>query len=152
MLDVTERQPLLLTSAGGGSYWLCSDGSLVARDAKLDRKGVFDRIARLPRIEDENGLADGQLALAGTALQTAACCENVMPGNIARIVFATDGTISLYDRSNFEIKLGQPEKLEQKIGALPKALRVCAKDKQRMQCLDATNPRIFYQRWKEAVQ
>jgi cell division septal protein FtsQ len=151
VLTVQERQPVLRAIVGGVKYWLCSDGSLARMDVKADHGGAYDRIRRLPSIELPATPDSDEQDSAGTILAAAACCEQVMPGVIDRIVLGPDGMLDLYDRQGFRIYLGQASEVAAKIAALPKALRICAADRERLKYLDASNPRIFYEVWKEPL-
>jgi cell division septal protein FtsQ len=151
VLTVQERQPVLRAIVGGAKYWLCSDGSLAPMDAKADHGGAYDRIRQLPSIELPAIPGGGAPAGAGTLLTAAACCEQGMPGVIDRIVLSADGRLDIYDEQGFRIYLGDAGEVEAKIAALPKALRICAADRERLKYLDASNPRIFYEVWKEPL-
>lgn len=149
ILTVHERQPVLRAIVGGAKFWLCSDGSLARMDVKADYGGAYDRIRQLPSIVLP-ALPDGSLpADAEAILVAAACCEQGMPGVIDRIVLSNDGKLDIYDKRGFRIHLGGVSDVQAKIAALPKALRICAADRDRLKYLDASNPRIFYEVWKE---
>jgi cell division septal protein FtsQ len=149
VLTVQERQPVLRAIVSGAKFWLCSDGSLAPMDAQADHGGAYDRIRQLPSIELPATTGGGAPAGAGTMLTAAACCEQGMPGVIDRIALSPDGKLDIYDRQGFRIYLGEASEVEAKIAALPKALRICTADRERLKYLDASNPRIFYEVWKE---
>jgi hypothetical protein len=151
LLTVQERQPVLRAIVGGAKYWLCSDGTLAAMDVKADHGAAYDRIRQLPSIELHSMRNEEHPVDHNALLIAAACCEQQLPGIMDRIVQGSDGMLNLYDRSGFQVYLGEATELETKIGALPKALRVCAADKLKLKYLDASNARIFYQVWKEPL-
>jgi cell division septal protein FtsQ len=148
LLTVSERQPVLRAVIGGAKFWLCSDGTLEQMDAKADHGGAYDRIRQLPSIELA-ALPDGDLPNADALLVAAACCEQLIPGLIDRVALNNDGQLDLYDRKGFRVFLGEPTDVEAKIAALPQALRLCTADRDRLKYLDASNPNLFYQVWKE---
>ena len=149
VLDPTERLPLLRVVAGGAKYWLCDDGALAKMDVDNDHGGVFDRIRGMPNVELLEDPGQGPLAEAALLLTTAGYCQSLMPGMIAMIRITTDGELNLTDQGGLEIRLGQPNELEKKLSALPKALRICESDRNSLDYLDASNPRIFYENWTE---
>lgn len=149
VLDPTERLPLLRVVAGGVKYWLCDDGSLARMDVDNDHGGVFDRIRGMPRVELLEDPGAGPLALAELLLTTGGYCQALMPGIITTIRLTPEGELNLIEQGGLEIRLGPPVDLEQKLSALPKALRICEGDRDKLDYLDASNPRIFYENWTE---
>jgi len=151
LITVEERNPLLLLYVNGDQYWLCDDGAAIARNDELDTGEVFAAILKLPVVEmqltDLRHLPD----LASPALLTAALCHEALPGAIRKISVAASGDLDLYDQSGFRIRLGQPTLLAEKIGALPKALRICEQKGGALQYLDARDPQVFYEKWKEPI-
>lgn len=149
LLTVKERQPVLRAIVGGGKYWLCSDGTLAAMDVQADHGAAYDRIRQLPSVVLPAKRNEDHPVDNSSLLVAAACCAQSLPGVIDRIVLGSDGMLNLFDRSGFQIYLGEATELETKIAALPKALRVCAADKAKLKYLDASNAQIFYQVWQE---
>jgi len=148
-LDVAESRPILLAKMDGAEYWLCTDGRLLPVDAAADQGQVFSTIRALPRADFASGEVAADSQLAGLVLALAAACQAVMPGVIKLISVGADRTIWLVDREAFRVYLGEPTDLAAKVGALPKALRICAADRDRLRYLDASNPRMLIQKWRE---
>jgi len=148
-LDVAESRPVLLASMDGADYWLCSDGRVLPVDAAADQGQLFNAIRALPHAEFASGKVAADSQLAGSILALAAACQAVMPGVIRLVSVGADRTIWLVDREAFRVYLGEPTNLAAKVGALPKALRICAADRDRLRYLDASNPRMLFQKWKE---
>jgi len=151
LMTVEERNPLLLLKVNGDQYWLCDDGEAIPRDLELDTGEVFEAILKLPVIELETTDLSRLADLTTPALLTAALCHETLPGVIRRISVAASGELDLYDHKGFRIRLGQPTMLEEKIAALPKALRICEQKGSALQYLDARDPQVFYEKWKEPI-
>ncbi len=149
VLDPVERLPLLRVVGGGAKYCLCDDGVLAKMDVDNDHGGVFDRIRGMPNVELLDDPGEGPLAEAELLFTVGGYCQSLMPGMIALICFTPDGGLNLVDQGGLEIRLGQPVELEKKLAALPKALRICESDRNNLDYLDASNPRIFYENWTE---
>jgi hypothetical protein len=151
LLTVHERKPLLRLTGGSAKYWLCDDGCLVRMDVQADHGGVFDAVRSLPSVELPSGAEQVTAQDAEQLFTAAACCQEALPGLIDRVVLDQSGMLHLYDRKGFRIYLGPSDALREKIAVLPKALRVCAADRAKLKYLDASNPRVFYQVWKEPL-
>lgn len=149
VVEVTEQRPVLRTATPDGDYWLCDDYQLVPVSANADTQPVFENIARLPQVELEAPTQDYLKSQGEDVLITASCLQQVMPGVIKRIKLDRRGMLWCYTAEGFQVKLGEPEHLAEKIGALPKALRLGAEQRSKQEYLDASDPRIFYQRWQE---
>jgi cell division septal protein FtsQ len=151
LVSVDERNPLLLLKINGDEYWLCDDGAAIAREADQDSGQIFDAILKMPMVVMQLTDLRQLPELATPALLTAALCHEVLPGDIRKIAITASGEVDLYDHSGFRIRLGQPTMLEEKIGALPKALRICEQKGAALQYLDARDPQVFYEKWKEPI-
>lgn len=151
LVTVMERVPLLRLKVNDDQYWLCDDGTAVALDSDVDIGPVFDAIRELPVIEMQVTSIQQLSSLTVPALETAALCQEVLAGKISRITVDSTSEIDLYDKSGFRIRLGQPELLAEKIGALPKALRICEQNENSLQYLDARDPQVFYEKWDEPI-
>lgn len=151
LITVKEANPLLLLKINGDEYWLCDDGSAVARSQSEDSSPVFEAILRLPVVELDFADIQRVLDLTEPVLLAAAYCNELLPGTIRKIKISETGEFDLYDRNNLRIRLGEPTLLAEKIGALPKALRICEEDSTSLQYLDARDPRVFYQKWNEPI-
>jgi hypothetical protein len=149
LIEISEKKPLLRVVAGEAKLWLCQDGWLKHMNTDSDHGGVFDNIRQLPTVRLQAAEADTRLAEAASILEAAAACYAALPGEIEFIELEPDGELVLYDESGFPIKLGQPTMLNAKISALPKALRICNENRDKLQYLDASNPAVFYEKWKE---
>jgi len=149
LIEISEKKPLMRVVAGESKMWLCQDGWLKAMDTESDHGGVFDSIRQLPTVRLQAAEADTRLAEANSILEAAAACYAALPGEIEFIELEPDGGLVLYDESGFPIKLGQPTMLSAKISALPKALRICNENRDKLLYLDASNPAVFYEKWKE---
>lgn len=149
LIEIAERKPLLRVVSGEAKLWLCQDGWLMRMDVDADHGGIFDRIRQLPSVRLPAAEPDTQLPEADSILQAAAACYAALPGEIDLIELGTDGELSLYDKTGFPIKLGKPTMLNAKISALPKALRICSENRDKLLYLDASNPAVFYEKWKE---
>jgi cell division septal protein FtsQ len=150
VLKVAERRPLVQLNGGGFRYWLCDDGSAVAKQ-RTDNGGVFAEIQRLPVVSLPDDPGAGKLPQATDYLQLVAACDKYLPANISRLEFDHDGDLSLFQKSGFEIKLGQSEKMAERIAALPQVLRVCEEHKDRLRYVYATEVNgtlVFYEKWK----
>jgi len=152
VVTVNERHPLLRVVAGVSKYWLCDDSELVAMDVENDFGGVFDSIRRLPSVNLPRDPGCGPLPQGQQLLVTGACLEEVLSGVIDVIEVEQNGELTLYDYSGFPIRLGTPENLRRKIGALEKAWRSCADDRQGLRYLDASELPVFYEKWKQPQQ
>jgi cell division septal protein FtsQ len=152
VVEVAEQRPVLQASAPDGEYWLRDDFQLVPVDESQDRHPVFETIKHLPAVEFELPIREYAPSQGESLIITAACLQQVMPGVVRRIKLDRAGLLWCYTSAGFTIKLGEPERLAEKIGALPKALRLCAAQQQDLDYLDASDPRIFYQRWQEPPQ
>ena len=151
LITIREASPLLLLRINGDEYWLCDDGSAVARSEEADISPVFDAILRMPAVEFRFADLQRVRDLTEPVLLAAAYCNELLPGTISKIEISETGEFDLYDRTGFRIRLGEPTLLAEKIGALPKALRICEKDYASLQYLDARDPNIFYQKWNEPI-
>ncbi|MCH7472378.1 hypothetical protein IIA79_05445 [bacterium] len=151
LVQVTERSPVLGVSAGKSAYWLCDDGRLVPVEEETDHGGVFAQLLKLPQVMLPADPGVGKLAAADELLLAVEYCRQSLPGAIAEIEVTADGEFVLYDSGRLPIHLGKPQDLQRKISALPKALRVCEKDRDKLEYLDASDPRIFYQRWRRGA-
>lgn len=151
VISVEERCPLLLVESHGAYYWLCDDNTLVRFDEQRDSGGVFNSIRQHPQVRLPYAEAGQQPPLASAVLMAAACCAAVLPETIKMIEVDGQGELNLYDRDGFRIRLGAPVCLEEKIGALPKALRLCQQDREKLEYLDARNPTVFYEKWAEPI-
>jgi hypothetical protein len=152
LISVAERRPLLNVQARSSEYWLCDDGILTLVNYTTDVNPVFQRVRDLPRIELPIDPGPSKLPIADTLLKAAACCELALPDRIERIEIAPDGEMVLHDKQGFPIHLGKPRDLEQKIGSLPGALDVCEADLPELKYLDASDPGILYQKWKQPLE
>jgi cell division septal protein FtsQ len=148
-VQVNEQRPLLYVKASDNNYWLCEDKTLVLAAPGVDMHPVFTEIMKLPQVEV--GCPGGELAPADAdgLIAAAACLQQTLPGVMRTIKLDPQGVLWCYNQDGFAIKLGAPEHLAEKVGALPKALRICADERRKLQYLDASDPRIFYQRWQE---
>lgn len=151
LITVVEASPLLLLRSNGDEYWLCDDGTAVARFTEADNSAVFDAILNLPAVELGFADLDRIHELAEPVLLAAACCNELMPGRIKKIAINEAGEFDLFDKHGLRIRLGEPTLLAEKIGALPKALRICEDDGGSLQYLDARDPHVFYQKWNEPI-
>lgn len=151
LLDVDERCPLLGVESLGGSFWLCDDLSIVRCDEQRDVGEVFDAIRQQPLIELPQAVPGRRPPAAADVLLAAACCAAVMPNVIAAIRVDSQGEFNLYDRDGLRIRLGEPVELARKIGAVPKALRLCQPDQGKLEYIDARNPAVFYEKWAEPI-
>ena len=68
---------------------------------------------------------------------------------VSAAIIDGEGRLNLYDRHGFRIFLGAPQNLPEKIGALPKALRICEENRGQLEYLDASSPHVFYEKWQE---
>jgi cell division septal protein FtsQ len=150
LVDVTERLPLLAVSAGGQRYWLCDDGQLVALDTSGPAPAAMRGIATRPRLHLPEDPGAGPLKDAELLLSIAAGCESALPEKIASIELSRQGEVTLYDKGGLEIRLGGGD-FTTKIAALPKALRICEANRASLRYLDATDPRVFYQKWNHTI-
>lgn len=151
LITVTERLPLLAVSAGGQRYLLCDDGQLVQTDAsKPAAADALAAIATRPALRLPEDPGAGALADAPMLLSIAASCEASLPGKIAKIELSRQGEVTLYDRGGLELRLGGGDYLT-KIAALPKALRICDANRASLRYLDATDARVFYQKWNHTI-
>jgi cell division septal protein FtsQ len=151
VLEVEERCPLLKVDSHGVAYWLCDDLSIVRCDDHRDVGKVFDDIRHQPLIELPQAEPGRTPSAAADVLLAAACCAAVMPNTIAAIRVDSQGEFNLYDQDGLRIRLGEPVDLAQKIGAVPKALRLCQPDHGKLEYLDARNPAVFYEKWAEPI-
>lgn len=149
LVNVNEKKPLLRVLAGGSKLWLCQDGSLLAMDPQADHGGAFSKIRQLPTVRLPAAEAGTELPAAPAILEAAAACYAALPGEIEFIELDAQGQLALYDLTGFPIKLGEPTMLGEKISALPKALRICSANRDKLLYLDASNPAVFYEKWKE---
>lgn len=149
LVSVSERLPLLHVQAADGEYWLCDDLSLTAVNTVHDTGKVFEKVRKMPRLELEGSLDNTQQQLLAAMVSVAAGAEEVLPGSIETISADRDGMLWLEERSGLRIKLGGADRLREKLGALPKALRICAQDRDRLKYLDASDPQMFYEKWIE---
>lgn len=149
LIEISEKKPLLRVVAGETKLWLCQDGWLLQMDTAADHGGVFDTIRQLPSVRLIAAEPDTMLPEAESILEAAAACYAALPGEIDVIELTGSGELVLYDRSGFPIRLGQPALLDAKISALPKALRICSENREKLLYLDASNPEVFYEKWKE---
>lgn len=150
VLTVSERKPLIQLNGGGLPYWLCDDGSLVTKQTS-DKLGVFADIQRLPVVALPDDPGAGALPHAKEYLQLVAACDKYLPGTVARLELNHEGDLSLFQKSGFEIRLGQSEKMLERIAALPQVLRVCEGHKESLRYLYATEVNgtlVFYEKWK----
>jgi len=151
VLTVYERQPLLLVEASDRDFWLCDGGELVRVNPEVDSGETFAGIAANPHIRIRAGVDEGYFTMAEPVLTAAACCCEAMPGVIDIIEITDIGELNLYDNTGFQILLGEPVDLPEKIGALPKALRLSQGDKNKLRYLDARDVDTFYEKWKEPI-
>lgn len=151
VLTVEERYPVLRVESMDNAYWLCDDGELVRQNPEQDTGDNFTAIAGLPTVRVSHAVEAGFFDNADTVMTVAACCNETMPGMISLIEIDADCVLNLYDRNGFRILLGQPEYLPEKIGALPKALRLNENERDNMRYLDASNVNTFYEKWKEPI-
>ena len=151
VLDIDERQPLLLIETLNRRYWLCDGGELVRVNPVKDTGETFVGIEQHPKVMLGYPVEEGYFELAQPVLVTAACCMDVLPGTIQTVEVTAEGEINLYDRSGFQILLGEPVDLAEKIGALPKALRLSEGDRDKLRYLDARDVDTFYEKWKEPI-
>ena len=151
VLTVEERYPVLKVTGTDAQYWLCDDGELVKCRPELDKGDNFKAIESNPQVRVMHALAEGRLNAAQDVMLAAACCNEAMPGIIRVIEVDGEGMLNLYDRRDFRIYLGKAESLPEKIGALPKALRVNDAERNKLRYLDASNVDTFYEKWKEPI-
>ncbi|GEM_PF-2205668 len=151
VLEVEERRPLLKVESRAEAFWLCDDLSLVRCDGQLDVGEVFDAIRQQPLVELPRAEPGRKPSAAADVLLAAACCAAAMPNVIAAIRVDSQGEFNLYARDGLRIRLGMPVDLERKIGAVPKALRLCEQDHGKLEYLDARNPAVFYEKWAEPI-
>lgn len=150
-LQLTERRPLLLLNAAGTKYWLCDDNSLVPLASDGD-KPVLATVAHVPRVMlpfEAEELSREALAPLITA---AACCTQVLEGQVSSIELDKDAQISLLHKSGLPILLGGGDLIEAKVGALPKVLRTCGPYLGKLRYIDARDPHVFYEKWKSTPE
>jgi hypothetical protein len=152
VVDVTERRPILVVKAGDARYWLCDDGYAVTREATDELIVDTRKLESLPCVALADDPGPGMLDGADDLLFTASALDQLMPGLFARIERLRSGKLMIYEKSGFPVLLGEPEYLAEKLGALPKALRVCEDHKAQLRYLDASDHNLFYEKWKVAQQ
>jgi hypothetical protein len=152
VVDVTERRPVLVLKAGAARYWLCDDGFAVTREAEDELVVDVGRLESLPCVALADDPGPGQLDGADALLFTASALDQLMPGLFAKIERLRSGKLMIYEKGGFPVLLGEPEHLAEKLGALPKALRVCEDHKSQLRYLDASDHNLFYEKWKAAQQ
>jgi len=150
LVTVTERLPLLAVAACGQRYWLCDDGQLVKAETSDPAPDALTSIASRPRLRLPDDPGAGPLKDAELLLGIAANCETALPEKIATIELNRQGEVTLYDRGGLEVRLGSGD-YHTKIAALPKALRICEANRASLRYLDATDPRVFYQKWNHTI-
>jgi len=150
-LTVEERHPLLFVQAPDRNYWLCDDVALVVYSERRDVGEQFERVRQLPVVKPRSADLSRVQKLAEELLSVVAGCREVLPGQVGHIIICEDGQLELVLRTGLRIQLGTPENLEEKLGALPTALRICEHDNPDLDCLDARNPHKFYQEGKEPI-
>jgi cell division septal protein FtsQ len=148
VVDVEERLPLLRVVAAGKKYWLCDDLRLVPI---LDEDKALTAAHQLPSLLLADEPAADSFEAAATALELAGCCMATLPGQVKEMRISRSGNYSLTTTSGIQVELGGAEDMAEKIGALPKALRICEPQASHLRYLDATNPRVFYPRWDFAI-
>ena len=148
-IDVSEERPLLHATTPDGEYWLCEDYRLVPVSVDADTHPAFEQIRKLPAVEFTVPKVEYTTSQGEGVVVAAACLRQVIPGVVTRIKLDNQGKIWCYTTEGFAIKLGEPTQLEEKVGALPKALRLGSSQRSKLEYLDASDPRIFYQRWLE---
>jgi hypothetical protein len=148
-LQVTERRPLLLLNAAGTKYWLCDDSTLVPLASDGD-KPVMAAVANVPRVSLPFAAEELSRETLTPLITAAACCTQVLEGQVSSIELDKDSQISLLHQSGLPILLGGPEMIEAKVGALPKVLRTCGPYLGKLRYIDARDPHVFYEKWKTA--
>jgi cell division septal protein FtsQ len=151
LVTVTERLPLLATVAGGQRYWLCDDGQLVKADVGGFKADALSSLATRPTLHLPDDPGAGPLKNAELLLSIAANCATALPEKIASIELNRQGEVTLYDKGGLELRLGSSGDYQTKIAALPKALRICEANRASLRYLDATDPRVFYQKWNHTI-
>jgi hypothetical protein len=123
---------------------------LVAKSAD-DTGGYFELIGFLPLVLVQNDPGEIRAEWAQPVCLAVACIQETMPGMISQVKVSPEGNLTLVDRHGLPIRLGKPDHLPEKIGALPKALRLCEEHRDELEYLDASNHKVFYENWKTVV-
>lgn len=150
LVEVDERCPLFLVSVGNDTYWLCDDKQLVIASDSASQSARLDHLQSLPIVELRILPADHS-ELMEQLLLTAACLTEALPGRVDAIMVNQEGEFSLRMQNSLRVLLGAPEHLSEKIGALPKALRIVEDHYDKLIYLDARNPHVFYEVWQESI-
>ncbi len=150
LIEIDERCPLLKVTVGTDAYWLCDDKQLVVTSDPASLSAKLDHLQSLPAVELKILPADYS-GLMEQLLLTAACLTEVLPGRVDAIMVDQEGEFSLRMQNNLRVLLGAQEHLPEKIGALPKALRLVEDHYNKLVYLDARNPHVFYEVWQESI-
>lgn len=150
LVEVNERCPLLKVGVGKDNYWLCDDKQLVVADEAASLSTKLNHLQSLPVVELKILPAE-HLVLMDQLLLAVACSTEALPGRVDAIMVNQEGEISLRMQNSLRVLLGTPEHLPEKIGALPKALRIVEDHYDKLVYLDARNPHVFYEVWQESI-
>lgn len=148
-IRATERHPVTKLIAAGEKYWLCDDETLVPLDPVLDKQ-VLAMTSHIPAVCLTEPVSAGPLKSASYLIAAAAACAHELDNKIVRIDVDHNGEISLTHSCGLPILLGGPDRIEEKIAALPKALRVSDTYRSQLRYIDARDPHVFYEKWKVA--
>jgi cell division septal protein FtsQ len=150
LVEIDERCPLLKVTVGTDTYLLCDDKQLVVTSDPASLSTKLDHLQSLPAVELKM-LPEDYSGLMEQLLLTAACLTEVLPGRVDAIMVDHEGEFSLRMQNNLRVLLGAQEHLPEKIGALPKALRLVEDHYSKLVYLDARNPHVFYEVWQESI-
>ena len=123
VLHVTEVRPYFRTLIQDRKYWLCRDGELIPMDTKADFGHPYDALRQCVSLR----LAGTQLledpAMVSLIIYTAMRLEEILPHAFAEMRVDLRGNIQLVTRSGLVAKLGDTERLDDKLAVLPEVIR-----------------------------